>query len=88
MANVQLGDLSNVKDAIADLRRQIEERTYQLREKIERIRRLAEADERYEAERAYFETEPLRRQMEAMILSMANYESLQMPPRTIVLLDK
>ena len=74
-------DLSDVKEAIRRLQFQIEERADELRQKIDRIRQRAEADERYEANRAYDEVEPLRRQMEAMILSVAKYEALQMPPR-------
>ena len=80
-------DLSDVKEAIRRLQFQIEERADELRQKIDRIRQRAEADERYEANRAYDEVEPLRRQMEAMILSVAKYEALQMPPRTIRIFD-
>ena len=77
-------DLASVKEAVAELRLKIEERMRECGEKVQRIRQRAEADERQENNRAYLEIEPLRRQMKAMILSVAQYERLQMPPPMIM----
>ncbi len=81
---IPTGDLTSAKEFIADLRRQIEERRIACHEKIQRIRQRAEADENYELEREYFDIEPLRRQMEAMILTIADYESLKAPAPVLV----
>jgi hypothetical protein len=77
-------DLASARDFIASLRRLIDDRRQEYHEKIQYIRQRAQADERYEEERFYFETEPLRKQMETMILRVADYESLRMPPPTII----
>ena len=81
---IPTGDLASSIEFIANLRRQINERRQECYEKIERIRQRAEADERYEADRLYFDTEPLRRQMESMIKCVADYESLKHPAAVFI----
>lgn len=81
---IPTGDLSEAREFIARLRREIEERQQAYHEKVQRIRQRAKADEYYEQERFYLETEQLRRQMEALIQNVADYESIQKPSPTIV----
>jgi polyhydroxyalkanoate synthesis regulator phasin len=68
---IPTGDVEEAKAFIANLRFQIEGRTAELHEAILRIRDRAKQDERAAVERAHAEIEPLRRQMEAMIQSVA-----------------
>ena len=81
---IPTGDIAEVQEFIANLRRQIEERREARYEKIQRIRQRAEADEIHEIEREYFDIEPLRRQMEAMILTVAAWEALKAPDPVIM----
>ena len=83
-----LGSVETAKAGIRDLRVKIDERMAELHEKIGRIRHNAKEDEREAAERAYAEIAPLRRQMEAMIQSVASVEMLTMPAPTIRFLDE
>jgi hypothetical protein len=83
-----LGSVETAKASIRDLRVKIDERMAQLHDRIGRIRQNAKDDEREAVERAYAEIEPLRRQMEAIIQSVASIEALTMPPPTIRLLDE
>ena len=72
------------KALILDRKVRIDDRMQELHEKIERIRYDAKHYERDAVDRAYAEIEPMRRQMEAMILTLADYESLRMPPRIFI----
>lgn len=81
---IPTGDLESAREFIANLRQKIEERGRACHEKIQRIRQRARADEDYEQERTYIETEPLRKQMEAMIQRVVTYESLKAPAPMIV----
>lgn len=85
---IPTGDLGSSREFIATLRREIEERRQEFHEKIRRIRQRAETDERHEADRLYFETEPLRLQMEAMILAVAQYEGLKNPAAVMILCNE
>ncbi len=76
---IPISDLEASKEFIATLRREIEERRQEFYERVRRIQQRARVDEHHEAAKLYFETEPLRLQMEAMILAVANYESLKAP---------
>lgn len=76
---IPTGHLAEARKFIADLRYRIEERRQEMHEKIQRLEQRARADRESEQERAYFEIEPLRRQMEAMIQAVADYESLKAP---------
>jgi len=81
---IPTGSVDEAKAFIADLRRQIDERRHECHEKIQRIRDRARADEDYELERAHLEILPLRKQMEAMTLTLVEYESLKAPAPMIV----
>ena len=85
---IPTGNVDEAKQFIAEMQCRIQDRTAELRETIQRIRDRAKHDERYEAERAYAEIEPLRRQMEAMILSVVDIASLEMPAPTIRIIDE
>ena len=74
---VLTGDLDASKEFIAEMRRLIEEHRHDLYERIQRIRQRAMADEIAAKDRAHAEIEPLRRQMEAVIRAVAEYESLK-----------
>jgi hypothetical protein len=76
---IPTGDLESSREFIAKLQLEIDMCRQEYHEKIRRIRQRAEADERHEADRLYFNTEPLRRQMEAMIRRVADCESLKGP---------
>lgn len=77
-------DMAEFKANILALKIQIEDSREALHDKIERIRDNARSYERDAIDRHYAETEPMRRQMEAMILACADYESLKAPPPVIV----
>ena len=68
-------DLSDARNFIAQVRREIDKRRQACYEKVRRIRQQARVDEDNEHERLYFETEPLRKQMEAMIQTLTTYEA-------------
>jgi hypothetical protein len=77
-------DTDSTKAFIRDLKVQIDDRMQELCDKITRIRDDAKCYERDAVERAYAEIEPMRRQMEAMILTLADYESLRAPPPILI----
>ena len=77
-------DIAAVKKQILDFKMQISDHMQSLLDKIERIRDNAERYERDAIDRTYAEIEPMRRQMEAMILALADYESLRAPPPVYV----
>ena len=85
---IPTGDVEEARRFIADMKSQIDERMAELHDKVQRIRERAKHDERYEVDQAYAEIEPLRRQMEAMIQSVATVAALQMPPPIIIAVDK
>ena len=85
---IPTGDVDEARRFIADMKFQIDERMAELHDKVQRIRERAKHDERYEIDHAYAEIEPIRRQMEAMIKSVAEIADLQMPPPTIIMMDK
>lgn len=74
-----LGTIESTKAAISRLLCEIEERMAELGDQVRRIRDRAKQDEQVAVERAHYEVEPLRRQMEALVLNAAQYESLQDP---------
>lgn len=84
---ISTGDVEEARQFIARMSGEIDERMVELRETVQRIRDCAKHDERDAVDRAYAEIEPLRRQMEAMIQSVATVESLKMPPPTIRRID-
>lgn len=84
---IPTGDV-DARRFIADMKYQIDERMAEMCDKVRQIRERAKHDERYEIDRAYAEIEPIRRQMEAMIQSVAGVAALQMPPPTIIAMNK
>jgi hypothetical protein len=84
MTDLMSNDVAAVKEAIQELRLKIEDRMAELHDKVKRIRDYAKETERHEVARAHAEIEPMRRQMESMVLSLARYEELK-NPRTITI---
>jgi hypothetical protein len=77
-------DLAAAKENIDRLRLEIEDRMAKYHGKVERIRDDAKRRELEEGYRAHAEVEPLRRQMEVLILAVARYESLKAPAPVII----
>jgi hypothetical protein len=80
-------DSATIKEEITRLKWEIDEKMRDLHDKVMRIRDDAKHYERDAYDRAYADIEPMRRQMEAMILSVADYESLR-APAPFVLVEK
>ena len=76
-------DTTTIREQINRLKWEIDDRRRDLHDKIMRLREDAKLYERDASDRAYSEIEPLRLQMEAMIKSLSDYESLQAPPPLI-----
>ena len=74
-------DTSEIKEQIANLNQQIADSRQELHGRLERIRAASRSQERDALDRHYDEIRPLQRQMDAMIISCANYESLMAPAR-------
>jgi len=72
-------DTAQTRAMILELKIKIDDYAQELHDKIERIRDDAKNYERDAVNRYYAETEPMRRQMEAMIHALSDYESLSAP---------
>lgn len=77
-------DTAFLRGQILELKVKIDDCIQALHDKVERIRDDARNYERDAIDRSYYEIEPMRRQMEAMIFAVSNYESLRVPMPVII----